>query len=222
MVDVWLISCERGGDRGASKILSEAERRRAAAFVLPEHRRRFMQAHLSLRQILHRYTAVPPDALRFGCGESGKPFLKNDGGTGPVSFNLSHSGELAVVAVGRISEIGVDVEQIRPMPDWEAIATTVFHPAETEWVRAAAADKRTEAFFHVWTAKEAYVKVCGTGLAHPLDSFAVVGVAPQREYVVTWLDLPTGYAGAVAHPPPVCELRQGWWSGGPEPCVHRG
>ena len=179
-----------------------------------------MQAHLSLRQILHRYTAVPPDALRFGCGEHGKPFLENDGDAFPVSFNLSHSGELAVVAVGQISEIGVDVEQIRPMPDWEAIAMGVFHPAEIEWVRAAG-DRRTEAFFHVWTAKEAYIKVSGSGLAHPLDSFAVVGMAPQREYVVTWLELPNGYAGAVAHPPPVCEIRQGWWRGPQGPIAER-
>lgn len=92
----------------------------------------------------------------------------------------------------------------------------VFHPAEMEWVPAAA-DKRTEAFFHVWAAKEAYVKMRATGLAHPLDSFAVVSVAPPREYVVTWLDLPHGYAGAVAHPPPACEIRQGWWSRGQNP-----
>ncbi len=211
MVDVWLISCEHGCDPEAFAILSEAERRRAEAFVFPEHRRRFVQAHLGLRRILNRYTAVPPEALRFGYGENGKPFLENCGGTFPLSFNLSHSGDLAAVAVGGSSEIGVDVEKIRPMPDWEAIAVGVFHPAETEWVRAAA-DKRTDAFFHVWTAKEAYVKLLGAGLAHPLDSFAVVGVASQREYVVTRLDLPDGYAGAVAHPPPVREIRQRWWS----------
>ncbi len=56
----------------------------------------------------------------------------------------------------RYREVAVDVEQIRPMPDLEAIAMGVFHPAETECVRVAA-DRRTEAFFHVWTAKEAHI-----------------------------------------------------------------
>jgi 4'-phosphopantetheinyl transferase len=217
VVDVWLISCDGAGDLGAYNVLSEEERKRAQDFMFPEHRQRFVRAHVCLRQILHRYTAVPPDALRFGCGESGKPFLENGGGPFPLSFNLSHSAHLAVVAVAAVSEIGVDVEQIRPLPDWEEIARSSFHPAEMEWVGAAAADRRTEAFFQVWTAKEAYIKASGQGLARPLDSFAVVGVAPQQEYVVSRLELPPGYAGALAHPPPACGIRQRWWRDGQDP-----
>jgi 4'-phosphopantetheinyl transferase len=215
VVDVWLISCDDADHSGGDAILSEAERKRADGFVFPEHRRRFVQAHVGLRQILHRYTGVPPGALRFATGETGKPYLENleKPGAFPLSFNLSHSGELALVAVGGVPEIGVDVERTRPMPDWEEIARVSFHAAETEWVRTTAADRQTEAFFQVWTAKEAYIKASGRGMAHPLDSFAVVGAAPQSEYVITRLELPQGYAGAVAHPPPECEIKLGWWKG---------
>jgi 4'-phosphopantetheinyl transferase len=214
-IDVWLISCECTADPGSYGILSEGERKRADAFKFPEHRRRYINAHVCLRQILHRYTAVPPDALQFGCGESGKPFLENGGYACSLGFNLSHSAELAVVAVAAKPEIGVDVEWIRPVPDWEEIARGSFHPAETEWIRAATPDLRTEAFFQVWTSKEAYIKTSGQGLAHPLDSFAVVGEAPQREYVITRLELPFGYAGAIAYPPPECEIHQSWWEHDP-------
>jgi 4'-phosphopantetheinyl transferase len=211
-VDVWLISCICAGDPRGYDILSEAECRRADAFVFAEHRRRFVHAHLCLRQILGRYTGVAPGLLEFGCGDDGKPFLRNAGPGFPLSFNLSHSGELAVVAVGGVAQIGVDIEQIRPIQDWEQIAAGAFHPVEKEWVRASAG-KRKAPFFDVWTAKEAYIKAEGRGLAHPLDSFTVVGAQPQREYVVSWLDLPRGYAGAVAHSPPARPIRQDWWNG---------
>jgi len=215
-INIWLISCDGGDDPGPYYILSEAERKRADAFVSAEHRRRFIQAHSSLRQILNYYTAVAPGAIRFGSGKNGKPYLEN-GTASPLSFNLSHSGELAVVTVGGVSEIGVDIEQIRPIPDWEEIAKGTFHHAEKEWVRAAAVDHQAEAFFEVWTAKEAYVKASGHGLAHLLHSFAVVGAKPQREYFITWLQLPEGYACAVAYPPPRREIRWRWWRGKQDP-----
>jgi 4'-phosphopantetheinyl transferase len=212
IIDIWLISCDDGDETGPYYSLSEAERKRADAFVAPEHRRRFIQAHSSLRQILNYHTGLDPGAIRFRSNKNGKPYLDNRTAV-PLSFNLSHSGELAVVAVGEVSEIGVDVERIRPMPDWEEIAKGIFHQAETEWVRAAVADHRAQAFFEVWTAKEAYVKASGRGLAHLVHSFAVVGAKSQREYFVTWLQLPKGYTGAVAYPPPRCEIRWRWWRG---------
>jgi hypothetical protein len=65
----------------------------------------------------------------------------------------------------------------------------------------------------VWTAKEAYVKASGHGLADMLHSVAVAGAESQREYLVTRLQLPAGYAGAVAYPPPGAEIRRRWWRG---------
>jgi 4'-phosphopantetheinyl transferase len=209
--DVWLISCAGADDPGCLDILSEEEHRRASSFVFAEHRRRYVQAHVCLRQILSQYMSISAGSLKFRYTESGKPSLENTGGSSPLNFNLSHSAELAVVAVTTAPEIGVDVEQIRPIPEWEDISRSTFHPDEADWVRSHPADRRNEAFFQVWTAKEAYVKASGLGLAHPLDSFSVVGSAPQQEYIVTRLDLPSGYAGAVAHPPPWRGIRQKWW-----------
>jgi 4'-phosphopantetheinyl transferase len=215
IINTWLIPCDGADDPRLYDVLSDAERKRANAFVFPEHRRRFIHAHSSLRQILSYYTSAAPGAIQFGSGKNGKPYLEN-GAASPLRFNLSHSGELAVVAVGEVSEIGVDVEQIHPMPDWQGIAKRSFHPAETKWVSAANTDLRAKAFFEVWTAKEAYIKASGFGLSHPLDSFAVVGANPQREYSITRLELPEGYVGAVAYPPPRREIQCGWWRGKPD------
>jgi 4'-phosphopantetheinyl transferase len=212
-LDVWLISCKSTDESGAYATLEEAEQRRADAFVFPEHRYCFVQAHAALRQILHRYTGILPGDLRFASGQYGKPHLSNFSAA-PLGFNLSHSGDLAVVAVGNVPEVGVDIESIRPVPDWEEIARLSFHPVESEWVRSAAAERRTEAFFQVWTKKEAYIKACGRGMSHPLDSFRVVGPVSQQEYVITRLELPPGYAGAVAYSPPECEVRLNWWNRG--------
>ena len=99
-----------------------------------------------IRLILNYHTGLDPGAIRFRSDKNSKPYLENATAV-PLSFNLSHSGELAVVAVGEVSEIGVDVERIRPMPDWEEIAKGIFHQAETEWVRAAVADHRVKALF---------------------------------------------------------------------------
>jgi len=191
-------------------LLDSAERERASRFVFPEHRRRFVQAHAALRQILHRYTAILPGELRFAAGSNGKPYLSHPA-AGALSFNLSHSGDLAVAAVGEVPEVGVDIECIRPIPDWEEIARRSFHPMESEWVLSLPAERRTDAFFQVWTKKEAYIKAAGHGLSQPLDSFQVVEPAGQKKYVIAGLELPAGYAGAVAYAPPQCEVRLNWW-----------
>lgn len=160
MIDVWLV--ETGVDVSATS-LSDDERARAARFRFDEHRRRWIAAHVALREILSTYT----DDVQFVLGEHGKPSLAN----GAVHFNLSHSGDLAVVAVSD-GEIGVDVEQIRDDFDYESIA-----PAPSR-----------EAFFRAWTRKEARLKATGVGL----------GASEPEELWVEDLALGDGYAGAVA------------------------
>lgn len=208
-VDVWLISCTGECDPESAGVLSPKERRRADSFVFDKHRRRFIQTHAALRQILGRYFHLPAECLRFGYGKNGKPFVEEAGAS--LCFNLSHSSDLAVVAVGAMPEIGVDVERVRPIADCMAISRNTFHPDENEWVLSQAPHLRTEAFYQVWTAKEAYVKASGLGFGQLLESFAVVGGALPQDYTITRLDVPSGYTGAVAHPPPPKEIRLSWW-----------
>lgn len=153
-------------------LLSPAERERAERFYFPRHRRRYIVSHGLLRAILALYVGCDPAELVFCHGMYGKPALPPTLGT-DVRFNLSHSGEGALVGVARGREIGIDVEEVRPMADLEQLAARFFAPREAAALTAIAEALRAEAFFHCWTRKEAYIKACGEGMSRPLDQFVV-------------------------------------------------
>ena len=160
-------------------VLSDAERQRARRFHFDQDRHRFVVAHRSLRFILARYLDRSPAKIDYVYGERGKPVLDRSPGDVGLTFNMSHSGEWVLIAVGRDREIGVDIEQIRPDIDLEGISRRFFSPAEVDALFALASNLRDEAFFRCWTRKEAYIKARGGGLSIPLAQF-VVSLAPDQ------------------------------------------
>ena len=125
-----------------------------------------------------------------------------------LRFNLAHSGDWALVAVAAGREVGVDVEQFRPMPEATPIARSQFSPAEVAALDTLVEAERPAAFFHIWACKEAFIKATGLGLSYPLHDFSVP-LAPlaarpsamQTNGGQTWglmrLAPGAGYAGAV-------------------------
>jgi 4'-phosphopantetheinyl transferase len=193
------------------QVLSADERDRAARFHFDRDRRRFMAGRGLLRLILARYLDRPPGSLRLSYGPRGKPALAESRGTPPLRFNVSHAAGLALYAVGRDRELGVDVERIAP--ELEAgIAERFFSPREVAALARVPPDRRSESFFACWTRKEAYVKAKGDGLALGLDQFdvslapgepaALLHVDGDPGETVRWsllaLDPGTGYAAALA------------------------
>jgi 4'-phosphopantetheinyl transferase len=152
--------------------LSPDERARAARFRFPEHRERFITAHGALRDILSRYLDLPPAELAFTIEPHGKPALA-DPAHAWLQFNLSHSGDLALIAVARDRPVGVDVEQMIPPDNFPRLVEQFFSANENAAFRALPESKRAAAFFAGWTRKEAYVKALGTGVSLPLDHFDV-------------------------------------------------
>jgi 4'-phosphopantetheinyl transferase len=153
--------------------LDEAELARAAQFAFERDRRNFVAAHGMLRAVLGRHLAVEPGQIRFSYGPHGKPALANGPDSGYLRFNMSHSGALALYAVARGLEVGVDVELVREDMDCKQIAERFFSPGEVAAIRAIPEGERHEAFFKCWTRKEACVKAVGEGLSIPLDRFEV-------------------------------------------------
>jgi 4'-phosphopantetheinyl transferase len=151
--------------------LSVDELQRAARFHFPRDRRRFIVARGALRNILGRYTGVPPSELRFRYSAYGKPTLADieDG----LRFNISHSHEVALFAVTRGREVGVDLEYLRMDVACEEIAEHFFSARERASLRALPMEVKHQAFFNCWTRKEAYIKAHGEGLSLPLDQFDV-------------------------------------------------
>lgn len=152
--------------------LDAGEQARAERLRFPRDRRRFMLARGAVRAILGRYLAAEPAAIRFRYGPRGKPAL-DGAGDDSLCFNLSHSGELALLAVTRGRELGIDVEQMRPELAGESIARRFFSPHEVSVLLGLPTDERRAAFFRCWTRKEAYIKARGDGFALQLDAFDV-------------------------------------------------
>ena len=169
--------------------LSEAEQARAERFHFEKDRRRFIVARGALRSLLGRYLGQPPRQIEFRYGPQGKPALIDPALEAGLHFNLSHSHELALVAVVCQPEIGVDIEHIRPLADLDALARRTFSSHENQALQALPPELRLEGFYNCWTRKEAYIKADGAGLSQPLDQFDV-SLAPGRPAQLLRIDGP--------------------------------
>jgi 4'-phosphopantetheinyl transferase len=150
--------------------LSDDEQQRADRLLFTHVRDHFIAARGTLRALLARYLETPPARLQFTYGERGKPSLA---GPPDLRFNLSHSHGLALYAVARQHDLGIDLEQIKPDIDYAPIARRYFAPGEYAALCALPAAAQLRAFFGCWVGKEAYLKAHGAGLWQPLDAFAV-------------------------------------------------
>jgi 4'-phosphopantetheinyl transferase len=155
------------------RILSPDESARASRFRSPTDRQRFVAARAWLRIILASYLTTDPERLSFCYSKKEKPALGPAYVSSGITFNISHSAGVALLAFARGKEIGVDVEQLRHDFDLEAIARRFFSAHEQEQLSALPAENRFDAFFRCWTRKEAYMKATGEGLSLPLHQFDV-------------------------------------------------
>lgn len=206
-VHVWRFSLA-APDATHEQWLDDNERERAARFHRESDRARFVAAHARLRHTLARYMNADPAALVFTRGAHGKPYLTEH----PLQFNLSHSNDLALVAVARTRAVGVDVETVRAEVAQEAVAERYFSEGEVRVLRSLPPAEQAGAFFACWTRKEAYVKGRGMGFALPLASFdvslrpgeparllAVRGdTAGSAQWSLAALSVGAGYAAALA------------------------
>lgn len=213
-VQLWPVLIQNFASRSnqLAELLSEAEAGRMQQFRFPQDRLRFLVAHSLLRRLLGRYLNLAPGQILFGAGSAGKPELAGTHDRELLSFNISHSHNLVVLAFARVRNLGVDVEHIRPMPDFPEIVASFFHSQEREALQRRPCDERQQAFFEYWTCKEAFVKATGEGLSRSLDSFSITlsnqknhgmacvtgdGIRTAKWNIVPFAPAP-GYAGAVA------------------------
>jgi 4'-phosphopantetheinyl transferase len=176
-VDVWVVALDTGTGWLPP---TPAEAGNAARLVSEPLRRRYLRSHAALRAILATYTAAPLD---FAMAEHGKPYLP---AFPDLRFNLSHSHDMALVAVTHGIEIGVDVERFRPMQECMAIAERFFPPLEAAELAAVPPEGREVEFFRLWTRIEAKLKARGIGLygaGQELDGeWTVVPIEVGPEY----------------------------------------
>jgi 4'-phosphopantetheinyl transferase len=187
----------------------------AGRFHREADRRRFVLCRGALRVILGRYTASSPAGIVLGRGPRGKPRLSagvSGGCERSLEFNVSHSGDIAVVALASDHAVGVDVEPIRALPEADRLAARFFSANEYAQYMSLDPAAHLEAFFRCWTRKEAFIKALGEGLSLSLQSFDVtltphdraqilrIDGAPgeERQWSLHDFEPAAGYAAAVA------------------------
>ncbi len=204
VVHVWRVPLEQPLERIKllRRLLSPDEEARAERFQFEQDRRRFIVARGALRTILGGYLGMAAAYLRFRYGPQGKPYLSEEINPRGLQFNLAHSNELAVFGVTYGREVGIDVEYVKPMKDFEEIAARFFTASENELIQKLPQDRQLEGFFRCWTRKEAYAKARGDGLGQALEPEAHErdGHKPGEERIHWSLETLTagaGYVGAL-------------------------
>jgi 4'-phosphopantetheinyl transferase len=160
-VHVWRIALDAPISPLGLTALSPAESTRGGRFVFERDRRRHLAAHAALRRVLSVYSGQAPGELVLRETPEGKPFLAD----GTLAFNLSHSGELALVAVAAAGQVGVDIELVASRSDEMAIARSLFAPGEIAQLESLPLDARRLMFYRLWTCREALLKAVGVGLS---------------------------------------------------------
>jgi 4'-phosphopantetheinyl transferase len=191
------------------KLLSPDEHERAARFIFPEPREHFIIARGILRTLLTRYTGCEAAGHRFTYGPHGKPALEAP--SAPLSFNLTHSDDILLIAIARNGPVGIDVERVRESTSFMQIAKRFYTSREYEQITSLPEEQKREAFYRCWTFKEACAKALGAGMWKLLPLLEVpVTVGIQSETLpvmleetrwgLTALDMAPSFRGAIALP----------------------
>jgi 4'-phosphopantetheinyl transferase len=165
----------------------------------------------ALRLILAQYLKSDPAELDFAFGRFGKPRL-TDLLRSTISFNLAHSGGMALYAIAQQREVGIDLEQIRPGLEADEVIRAFLTCREQAELYTLPQAQQSAAFFRCWTRKEALVKARGEGVAgglgqidvslEPHSANALLTVHDEPEAHLHWslqnLPVPEGYAAALA------------------------
>lgn len=212
-VHIWLAELDRPTEqqKALAQHLSPDEQARAIRFIDSRASKRFTAGRGLLRTILGTYLSISPPEVQFNYGVQGKPGLAHPDQE-MIKFNLSHSGRYTLVAISPGTDVGVDIEEKRPLDNLEVITRRYFSVQEKEAIRSLPPIDQVNAFYDCWTRKEAFIKACGDGFSIPLDSFSVsLGpkesnlildptstIPPQTSWQIIPLSPPQGYAGAIA------------------------
>ena len=226
-IHVWLGHLVDDEDRTAqlASLLDSEEAARAAGFACRRVRMHFIQSHGMARQVLARYTGDDAAELRFARGRYGKPRLIRSQSGPDLHFSLSHSGSCFIIALTFRNSVGADIEQVRDLPQAMEIARRHFAAPECRLLARQRGARRRNAFFTLWTCKEAVTKARGGNLATTLGETGLdidstdVGQPSSpnnvrmsaRGYPIVSFDPLPGYMAAVASKHPFRTMRQYTW-----------
>lgn len=211
---IWLVDLVRAAPPlcDIEKTLTAQERHRASLLLREHSRQQFVRTRFALRALLGNYLEIDPADVGITADRNQKPHLADTASHADLRFNVSHSGDRALIALVLGRDVGVDIERLRFVNNVEQLASRYFHSAELDAIRQAPQSERSPSFLHFWTAKEAVLKALGSGVSTALASFAIPGQldhsgalikipdshGSSREFWVRGLDVSLDYVAAVA------------------------
>src|SRR5262245_5656323 len=112
-IHVWLAyydeMADAARDSACRELLDAAERMQEQQFHFARDRRRYLTTRAMVRWVLSRYVPIQPTAWSFCTNAYGRPQIANpEAMDADVSFNISHTHSLIVLAVTERRAIGVD------------------------------------------------------------------------------------------------------------------
>lgn len=223
-IDVWFLKVDMPPKKikELEILLSPDEIASADRFHFIRDRQRYIVQHGVLRMLLGGYVGCSPRDVDICLGANGKPHLTGQDNDGAINFSASRSDAFVALAFSQLSEIGIDIEKIRSIPDMLEIVARHFTIREEEEINSCPESERLTLFYKFWTRKEAVLKAHGDGLLRPLDSVCVAsdvkaGVPwkvkvskyiAEKEFLVTDVEGPTDFAVAVAVDGQFCKIIQ--------------
>ncbi|MBS0635131.1 MAG: 4'-phosphopantetheinyl transferase superfamily protein [Verrucomicrobia bacterium] len=208
-IDLWKIDLVAHGSKEEAlfSLLNEDEKIRAQRFITPLLKSRYTIAQGMLRVLLAHYISIKPEAIEYSFGPYKKPYLKYNPEN--LQFNLTHSNDMALIAISQSDEVGVDIERINTKTLEKGLEQSIFSEDEYSQFYKTSPEKRPEAFFAAWTHKESILKLIGTGLYKELKTLEVPLTLAEEPtqiqfeknscYIQSFYVTPE-YIGAVASP----------------------
>ena len=215
-IDIWKFSLELQKDD--QKILSDDELKRFDQETSTTKTDKRLAGRAHLRRILSRYTQTDPSEISFSYENNRKPVLANHPN---LSFNLSHSGNIGLIAVTHSRRIGIDLEYLEAERPFSEIAERFLSKSENDFINEHPEEERPQAFYQVWTLNEAYLKALGTGFSVSSNDFSVIPNGPKGQLLNktmlledtpgTWifetLEIGPAYKGAICFERPQGNIR---------------
>ncbi|MGQ9847560.1 MAG: 4'-phosphopantetheinyl transferase family protein [Bacteroidales bacterium] len=178
-------------------------------FVREQDRNRYVVTQYFLREFLSYYLKIDFDKVEISYSKSGKPYL-NDKINSNLKFNYSHSGDYIIYAFTSDDEIGVDIEEIKDIPELDELSRTHFSDEEQSiYFELKNPDRKKQLFYKIWTRKEALLKAAGSGITIDLQSLRVLRTNERnatqvkvkflnKDYLISDIPLDKNYASSVA------------------------
>lgn len=161
------------------RILDATEQAHAEKIKNDLSRKRYVEVHGRLRKVLAQALNERPEKISIKKAEHGKPYLAD---MPELAFNLSHSADAMVIAVGRYCQLGVDIEYYKPRANMTGLVNKCFAEEEIAYWNHVPEDQKISEFYRFWTRKEAFVKASGRGIALGLKH-CVVNPENQAEFL---------------------------------------